>query len=88
MNHWLPYIGIRLGIFAAALVALVLIGVDWGWSAVFATLIALAVSMHITTVLQRGGLPLVRSMASLQLRSGDLPGHWFDQIRRSLKVGR
>jgi hypothetical protein len=45
MNHWLPYIGIRLGIFAAALVALVLIGVDWGWSAVFATLIALAVSL-------------------------------------------
>ena len=51
-------------------------------------LIALAVSIHITAALQRGGLPLVRSMASLQLRSGDRPGHWFAQIRRSFKVGR
>jgi hypothetical protein len=51
-------------------------------------LIALAVSTHIGAVLQRGGLPLVRSMASLQLRPGDRPGHWFAQIRRSFKVGR
>ena len=51
-------------------------------------LIAFAVSIHITAVLQRGGLPLVRSMASLQLRSGDRPGHWFAKIRRSFKVGR
>ena len=51
-------------------------------------LIALAVSMHITAVLQRGGLPLVRSMASLQLRPGDRPGQWCTQIRRSFKVGR
>ena len=51
-------------------------------------LIALAVSLHVTAVLKRGGWPLARSMASFQLRSGDLPGHWFDQIRRSLKLGR
>ena len=51
-------------------------------------LIALAIAMHVGSVLQRGGLPLARSMASLQLRSGDLPGNWLDQIRRSLKIGR
>ena len=51
-------------------------------------LIALAIAMHVSSVLRRGGLPLAGSMASLQLRSGDLPGNWFDQIRRSLKVGR
>jgi len=49
-------------------------------------LIALAVTLHVASVLQRGGLPLARSMASVQLRPGDLPGNWFDQIRRSLKV--
>jgi hypothetical protein len=49
-------------------------------------LIALAIALHVGAVLQRGGLPLARSMASLQLRPGDRPGHWFDQIRRSLKL--
>ncbi|MEB3271373.1 MAG: cytochrome b/b6 domain-containing protein [Synechococcus sp.] len=49
-------------------------------------LIALAVALHVGSVLRRGGLPLARSMASFQVRSGDLPGNWFDQIRRSLKV--
>ena len=49
-------------------------------------LITLAIAMHVGSVLRRGGLPLARSMASLQLRSGDLPRHWFDQIRRSFKV--
>jgi hypothetical protein len=48
-------------------------------------LIALAVILHVGAVLQRGGLPLARSMASVQLRPGDLPGNWFDQIRRSFK---
>jgi len=33
-------------------------------------------------------MPLARSMASLQLRSGDRPGNWFDQIRRSLNSRR
>jgi hypothetical protein len=51
-------------------------------------LIALAVALHVAAVLRRGGWPLARSMASVQVRSGDLPGHWWDQIRRSRKVGR
>ena len=51
-------------------------------------LIALAVSLHVLAVLGRGGWPLARSMASLQLHSGDLPANWFDQIRRSLKARR
>ena len=45
MNHWLPFILARLGVFVLALAVLVLVGVDWGWSAVFATLIALALSL-------------------------------------------
>ena len=49
-------------------------------------LIALAIALHVGSVLRRGSVPLARSMASLQLRPGDLPGHWFDQIRRSFKV--
>jgi hypothetical protein len=48
-------------------------------------LIALAVTLHVASVLQRGGLPLARSMASVQLRPGDLPGNWLEQIRRSFK---
>ena len=51
-------------------------------------LIALAVTLHGAGVLQRGGWPLARSMASVQLRPGDLPGNWLDQIRRSFKSGR
>jgi uncharacterized membrane protein YhaH (DUF805 family) len=47
-------------------------------------LIALAVILHVMAVLQRGGWPLARSMASVQLRPGDLPGNWFNQIRRSM----
>ena len=50
-------------------------------------LIALAVILHVAAVLQRGGWPLARSMASVQLRAGDLPGNWFDQIRRSFRAG-
>jgi len=48
-------------------------------------LIGAAVLWHVSGVLRRGGLPLARSMASVQLRPGDLPGNWFDQIRRSFK---
>ena len=48
-------------------------------------LIAIAVIMHVVAVLQRGGWSLARSMASVELRSGDLPGSWLDQIRRSLQ---
>ena len=48
-------------------------------------LIGLAVVLHVSAVLRRGGWPLARSMASVELRSSDLPGHWFDQIRRSFR---
>jgi hypothetical protein len=50
--------------------------------------IALAVTLHITSVLGRGGLPLARSMGSLQMREGDLPAQWFGQIRRGLRFRR
>lgn len=45
-------------------------------------LLAGAVVSHVGGVLTRGGLPLARSMASLQLRPQDRPGHWWGQIRR------
>jgi hypothetical protein len=48
--------------------------------------VALAVSLHVGWVLQRGGWPLARSMASVQMRPGDLPGNWWHHIRRSFKV--
>jgi uncharacterized membrane protein YhaH (DUF805 family) len=51
-------------------------------------LIAVAVTLHVVGVLQRGGWPLAGSMASLQLRPGDLPGNWFDRIRKSFRAGR
>ncbi|MEB3169733.1 MAG: cytochrome b/b6 domain-containing protein [Cyanobium sp.] len=51
-------------------------------------LLAVAVILHVLSVLQRGGWPLAGSMASVQLRPGDLPGNWFDQIRRVFKSRR
>lgn len=48
-------------------------------------LIAVAVTLHVLAILQRGGWPLARSMASLQLRVGDRPGNWLEQIRSSLQ---
>lgn len=45
-------------------------------------LIGAAVLWHVTAVLGRGGLPLARSMLSLQARPNDLPRHWPGQIRR------
>ncbi len=45
MNQWLAYVVARLGVFVVALAVLVIVGVDWGWAAVFATLIALAISL-------------------------------------------
>jgi hypothetical protein len=51
-------------------------------------LIALAVTLHVGGVLKRGGWPLARSMASVQMRPGDLPGNWWHQIRRSFRAGR
>ena len=45
-------------------------------------LIGAAVLWHVSGVLRRGGLPLARSMASLQARANDRPGHWPGQIAR------
>jgi hypothetical protein len=50
--------------------------------------IAIAVLVHVAGVLQRGGLPLARSMASLSLRAGDLPAQWPGQMLRSLRIRR
>lgn len=44
--------------------------------------VAGAVLFHFGAVLARGGWPLARSMASLQLRAEDRPGGWLGQIRR------
>jgi hypothetical protein len=61
MNHWLAYVVARLGIFVLALAVLVLVGVDWGWAAVFATLIALALSLlFLGTLRQRAASDLQR----------------------------
>jgi uncharacterized membrane protein YhaH (DUF805 family) len=51
-------------------------------------LIGLAVLSHLAGSLRQGGWPLVASMASPALRTGDRPGDWPDQIRRFLKRGR
>ncbi|MFM8604022.1 MAG: cytochrome b/b6 domain-containing protein [Cyanobium sp.] len=49
-------------------------------------LIAGAVAAHVGSVLRRGGVALAASMASLRLRSGDLPGDWYAQICCSLPL--
>lgn len=51
-------------------------------------LIGLAVVLHVGDSLRLGGWPLLASMASPTLRTGDLPGDWPAQIRRFLKRGR
>jgi len=51
-------------------------------------LLAGAVALHVSAVLRRGGLPLARSMASLQLRRGDLPGDWPAQLWAARKRRR
>ena len=43
-----------------------------------------AVLVHILAVLQRGGVPLARSMASLRIRANDMPRDWPGQMRRAL----
>ncbi|MCT0225525.1 cytochrome b/b6 domain-containing protein [Synechococcus sp. CS-1328] len=43
-----------------------------------------AVLTHVSAVLQRGGMPLLRSMVNLQVRANDLPRDWPGQIRRAL----
>jgi hypothetical protein len=49
-------------------------------------LLAFAVSLHVAAILRRGGLPLASSMASVQMRSGDLPANWLGQIRRAFQA--
>ncbi|MFN7678808.1 MAG: cytochrome B [Cyanobacteriota bacterium] len=44
--------------------------------------VAAAVLTHLGGVWARGGLPLARSMLSLQLRPRDQPADWWGQIRR------
>jgi hypothetical protein len=44
--------------------------------------VALAVALHVGSVLSRGGMGLARSMVSLQMRAQDLPGDWLHQVRR------
>lgn len=51
-------------------------------------LIAIAVLSHLGGVLQLGGLPLARSMFSLQLQRGDQPRDWPSQLRRWISRGR
>ena len=50
--------------------------------------VALAVPLHVAGVLQRGGLPLARSMASLSLHANDRPAQWLGQLRRGLPFRR
>lgn len=48
-------------------------------------LIAIAVVLHLGAVLQRGGLPLARSMVSLRLHKGDRPADWIGQLRKAIR---
>lgn len=66
-ENWLQQGDLGQGIYTVHLVA---------WLAV-----ALAVALHVGSVLRRGGMGLARSMASLQVRAKDRPGDWWAQIR-------
>jgi hypothetical protein len=48
---------------------------------------AAAVLIHLSGVMRRGGLPMLRSMVRIQTRKGDLPADWPDQLRRFLRTG-
>ena len=67
-ENWLRQGDLGQGIYTVHLLA---------WLAV-----ALAVAMHVGSVLRRGGMGLARSMASLQVRVQDRPGDWLHQLRR------
>jgi hypothetical protein len=45
MNPWIQYTLARLGLFLVPLVIMIVIGVGWLWSSIFATLISLALSV-------------------------------------------
>lgn len=47
-------------------------------------LLTITVLWHGAAVLQRGGWPLVRSMASLRMQANDRPGNWPAQLLRGL----
>lgn len=47
--------------------------------------VAAAVLVHLAGLVQRGGLPLLRSMLSLRTQANDQPRHWPGQIRRFLR---
>jgi len=44
-----------------------------------------AILAHLAGLLARGGWPLARSMVSVKIRKGDLPGDWPEQLRRFLQ---
>lgn len=71
MNNWLAYVLARLGIFVVALIALVLFGVDWGWSAVFATLISLALSLLLLGRLRQNVADDLRRRVEKPEKDGD-----------------
>jgi hypothetical protein len=53
MSPWITYTLARLGFFIAALVVLLILGTGWVWSAVFATLISLALSVLLLSGLRQ-----------------------------------
>jgi hypothetical protein len=53
MSPWITYTLARLGFFVVALVVLLVLGTGWVWSAVFATLISLALSVLLLSGLRQ-----------------------------------
>jgi hypothetical protein len=51
-------------------------------------LIGLAVLLHVGESLRLGGVPLLASMASTAMRTGDRPGDWPAPVQRWLTRGR
>lgn len=43
-TRWILYSLFRLGLFAAALTAMLLLGMDWWWAAIVATVVAFCIS--------------------------------------------
>ena len=53
MSPWITYTLARLGFFIVALGVLLILGTGWVWSAVFATLISLALSVLLLSGLRQ-----------------------------------
>jgi hypothetical protein len=81
MNQWLAYVVARLGVFVVALAVLVIVRVDWGWAAVFATLIALAISLLFLGQLRQ------RAANDLQRRT-EKPSPDNDSATEDAQLGR